>query len=169
VSNIAQLANRSVGKIAILRYIGYFFRLRKPQPGTDLGKVSMPITVVLAVGLDSSLLTAQNSLWKPAGYVVTPAGSIREAIERFKAVDFDLVLLGHSIPIEHRERLAFLIRASGSRIPVICVADPDYDPQSFADATLKNDASALLTGMEELLANKARMWAAQTVSHRDAN
>jgi CheY-like chemotaxis protein len=116
----------------------------------------MPMTVVLAVGLDSSPLTTQNSVWKPAGYVVTPTGSIREAIERFKSVDFDPVLLGHSIPIEHRERLAFLIRASGSRTPVICIADPACDPQSFADATLKNDASALPAGMEELLVKTAR-------------
>jgi DNA-binding NtrC family response regulator len=129
----------------------------------------MPHTVVLAVGLDSSLLTAQDSVWKSAGYVVTPAGSIKEAIERFKAVDFDLVLLGHAIPIEHRERLAFLIRASGSRTPVVCIADPSCHPQSFADATFTNDAGALLTSMEELLANKARMRTLQTASYRDAN
>jgi DNA-binding NtrC family response regulator len=129
----------------------------------------MPHTVVLAVGLDSSLLTAQDSVWKPAGYVLTLTGSIREAIERFKAVDFDLVLLGHAIPIAHRERLAFLIRASGSRTPVVCIADPSCHPQSFADATIRNDAGALLTGMEELLAKKATPQAPRNLSRRDAN
>jgi DNA-binding NtrC family response regulator len=129
----------------------------------------MSITVVLAVGLDSSTLAAQASVWKSAGYVVTPAHSIREAIELFKIGDFDLVLLGHSFPIEHRERLVFSMRASGSRTPVVCIADPACAPQPFADATFKNDASALLTGMEELLADKARMRAAQTVSYGGAN
>jgi DNA-binding response OmpR family regulator len=127
------------------------------------------IIVVLAVGLDSSLLTAQSSVWKSADYVITPTGSIRDAIERFRTGDFDLVLLGHSIPIEHRKRLAFLIRASGARTPVVCVADSKGDADSFADATLQNDASALLTGMEELLADKARMRTAQAIQYRNGN
>jgi DNA-binding NtrC family response regulator len=129
----------------------------------------MSITVVLAVGLDSSILAAQASVWKSAGYVLTPTHSIREAIERFKAGDFDLVLLGTSIPLEHRERLAFLIRASGAQTPVVCIAHSSYGSESFADATLTNDASALLTGMEELLENKTRMRTAQTIPYRNAN
>ncbi|MGA7343445.1 MAG: hypothetical protein WBE72_09875 [Terracidiphilus sp.] len=115
----------------------------------------MPITVVLTVGLDSSLLSAQGAAWKSAGYFVTSAGSIREAIEQFTVGDFDLVLLGHSIPIEDRERLVFLIRASGSRTPVICMANSGGECGSFADATFRNDSSALLARLEELLANQA--------------
>jgi DNA-binding NtrC family response regulator len=122
----------------------------------------MPITVVLAVGLDLSLLTAQNPVWKSAGFVVTPAASISEAIGHFRAGDFDLVLLGLSIPIEHRERLTFLIRASGSETPVVCIAHAAGDCDAFADATLVNESSALLTGMEQLLADKARKRAALT-------
>jgi tRNA nucleotidyltransferase/poly(A) polymerase len=54
----------------------------------------MPIIVVLAIGLDSTLLKAQGSLWKAAGYIVNVAGSIRDAIDHFKAGDFDLVTPG---------------------------------------------------------------------------
>jgi DNA-binding response OmpR family regulator len=115
------------------------------------------LTVVLAVALDSSLLRNQSSVWRAAGYMVTSAGSIREAIGHFKAGDFDLVLLGDSISIEDRERLSFLIRASGSLTPIVCVAKSSGACDSFADATLKNDASELLIGMGALLANKARM------------
>jgi DNA-binding response OmpR family regulator len=122
----------------------------------------MSITVVLAVGLDSSLLTAHASVWKSAGYVVTPANSIREAIELFKVGDFDLVLLGDSLPKEHRERLAFLIRAFGARTPVVSIADSTSDSESIADATLRNDGSTLLAGLEKFLANQAGMRAAQT-------
>jgi hypothetical protein len=52
-------------------------------------EVFMPLTVVLAVCLDSTSLAIHDSDWKSAGYIVTAAGSIREATERFKAGDFD--------------------------------------------------------------------------------
>lgn len=115
----------------------------------------MPITVVLAVGLDAWQLTAQNSALRSAGYVVTSAVSCRDAIEHFRAGDFDLVLLGHSISMEDKERLTFLIRASGSRTPVVCIAESPGDCNRFADATLEGDASALIKGMRAALAKAA--------------
>ena len=117
----------------------------------------MPLTVVLAVGLDSWLLATHSAVWRSAGYIVLSAGNIREAIEHFKAGDFDLVLLGDTISAENKERLTFLIRASGSRTPVVCIANSSVAYASFADATLRNDSDVLLTGMGELLEEKARM------------
>ena len=114
----------------------------------------MPLTVLLAVGLDSSLLESQRSVWQSAGYHVTSADSIREGIAQFHKGDFDLVLLSHSIPAESRERLTFLIRASGSRIPVICVSDSSSSCDSFADATVQGGQDNLLRGIENLLAKR---------------
>jgi DNA-binding NtrC family response regulator len=88
---------------------------------------------------------------------VTSAVSIREAIERFKAGDFDLVLLGHSIPREDRERLTFLIRASGSHVPVASIGGSFGDCDSFADATFGNEPDQLLLGMSELVTKSAKM------------
>jgi CheY-like chemotaxis protein len=76
----------------------------------------MPFTALLSVGLDSSILESQWPVWQSAGCHVTSAGSIREGIVQLRDGDFDLILLDHSLPIESRERLTFLIRASGSRI-----------------------------------------------------
>jgi DNA-binding response OmpR family regulator len=112
----------------------------------------MLLTLVLAVAVDSSLLASRRFFWESAGCYVTSAGSIREAILQFRDGDFDLILLGDSIPIESRERLTFLIRASGSGIPVVCVTDSPGDHDSFADATIRNDGDDLLLVMEELLA-----------------
>ncbi len=114
----------------------------------------MPLRVLLAVGLDSSLLQSRRSVWQSAGYYVTSAGSIREGIAQFHEGDFDLVLLSHSIPAESRERLAFLIRASGSRIPVVCVSDSSGGCDSFADATIRDGPDNLLEGIEDLLAKR---------------
>jgi len=54
----------------------------------------MPLTVILAVGLDPSLPLAQNAVWKSAEYIVISVGTIKEAIDHFKAGDFDLVPFG---------------------------------------------------------------------------
>jgi len=117
----------------------------------------MPTTVVLAVCLDSLIPGTQDSTWRSAGYFFIPANSIREAITHFKAGDFDMVLLGHSIPEDDRERLAFLIRATGSKVPVVCIAGSSRHPDTFVDATFGTDQSEMLEGMEVLMANKARM------------
>ena len=116
----------------------------------------MSLTVVLAVGLDSSLVTNQASVWQSPGYSVTFAGSIREAISLFRDGDFDMVLLGSSIPADSRERLAFLIRASRSRNPVVRVADSSSDADTFADATIGSEPIKLLKGIGEIMAKRAK-------------
>ena len=121
----------------------------------------MPLKVLLAVGLDSSLLQSQRSVWQTAGYHVTSVDSIREGIAQFHEGDFDLVLLSHSIPAESRERLAYLIRASGSRIPVICVSDSSSGSDSFADATIRSGPENLLQGIEDLLSKQEGRLAAR--------
>ena len=117
----------------------------------------MSLTVLLAVGLDPSLLESQRSIWHSAGYYVAVADTIREGIARFHEGEFDVVLLSHSLPSESRERFTFLIRASGSRIPVVCVSDSSSSFDSFADATIQNGPDHLLQGIENLLSKRAPM------------
>ena len=114
----------------------------------------MPQTVVLAVGLDSSLLASQSSIFSSAGYRVTPAESVRDAINHFQDGNFDLVLLGDSIPIDSKERLTFLIRASIPQIPVVCVTDSSCDCCCSAHASITNDPANLMRRIEELMAQK---------------
>jgi len=117
----------------------------------------MSITVILAVGLDSWLLTTQRSVWQSAGYIFTLVGSTRDAIDQFRVGDFDLVLVCPSIPAENRERLTSLIRESGSRTPVVCIESDSGDCDAFLDATLKSEHKELVASIEELLAEKARI------------
>jgi DNA-binding response OmpR family regulator len=123
----------------------------------------MSLKVVLAAGVDSYLLAAYNTVWRSAGYIVVPAISVREAIHHFMTGDFDLVLIGDSFSVESKERLTRLIRASGSRTPVVSIANSSGDRDLFADATIKNDSSKLLQRMGELLAKESRSWAGQTI------
>jgi hypothetical protein len=115
----------------------------------------MPIAVILSIGVDLSLSGGHSQAWQSAGYCVTPAESIRDAIDHIRYGDFDLVLLGDSIRIGDRERLAFLIRALGSRVPVVCITDSPSDCAAFADATVNHEPTRLLQCIGELLAAQA--------------
>ncbi len=117
----------------------------------------MQTILVLAVGLDWHLLESQREAWKSAGCFAISTGTIKDAIDHFQAGDFDLVLLGNSITAEARERLTFLIRATGAHVPVVCIAGSPGHLDPFADATFEQDSIDLLTGMHELLRSKARM------------
>jgi DNA-binding response OmpR family regulator len=129
----------------------------------------MSLTVVLAVGLDSWLLATHSTVWRSEGYIVIAADSKQEAIDQFKGGDFDLVLLGDSIALENKKRLAFMIRASGSQTPVISIADSSANGDAFADATLNDDAGALLKGMGELIAAKAKPPRPQAILYGNAS
>jgi CheY-like chemotaxis protein len=113
----------------------------------------MPLTMVmvLAVGLDFSLLRTRNQVLQSAGYTVIPALSITEAVERFRDGDFDLVILCHSVPTQERGRFTRLIRASGSRTPIVSISERSSQCDAFADATLEDYPSKFLRGIEEVL------------------
>jgi DNA-binding NtrC family response regulator len=114
--------------------------------------------VVLAVGLDSTLLRTQASIWKAAGCIVRAAGSIREALQHLRDGDFDLVLLGPFLPPEKRRKLTGLIRALGSRVPVASIAKSSGDRDPFADATLNLEPREMLAAMNDLVAKRREGW-----------
>ena len=117
----------------------------------------MPLALVLSVGLDSVVLGARSPLLQSEGYIVVSSLSVKEAVDIFLTGDFDLVLLDNSLPAKDRDRLTCLIRASGSRIPVVSVA-PEYShADSFADAMLESDPNKLLMGIRRVLHKTARM------------
>jgi hypothetical protein len=75
--------------------------------------------------------------------------------------------MSHSIPAQGRERLASLIRASGSRVPVVSVANSAGELDTFADATIKNEPGNLLQSIKELLSGIAKKPAVGTAMLSD--
>jgi CheY-like chemotaxis protein len=124
----------------------------------DKGRFFMPLTLVLSVGLDPVLLATRNQVLKSAGYIVVSAASVAEAADRFRSGDFDLLVLCHSVPAIERRRLTCLIRASGSRIPVVTVSARQYQWDDFADVTLDHDPQEFLRGVEAVLLGQAGAW-----------
>jgi CheY-like chemotaxis protein len=112
-------------------------------------EVSMPITIVLAIGFDPWSFEAQRSAWRSAGFFVTAAGPDKEALDQFRGGDFDLVFLNQSIPAANREKLISEIRASGSAIPVIAIANSPLNADAFAFRTDMDESNALLRNIGE--------------------
>ena len=117
----------------------------------------MPLTIVLSVGPDASLLETRNIVLHSAGYLVESASSVNEAAHRFLAGDFDLVILCHSVPTRERERLTCLIRASGSRTPIISISGNLRQCDAFATATIE-DGPNFLIGVRAVLNKAAGAW-----------
>ena len=129
----------------------------------------MRITVVLAVGMDSWQVAAERSMWNSAGYFFVPATSIRDAMNHFKAGDFDLVLLGHLLSAEDKERLTRSIRACGSSTQVVSIKGTHSNFDAFADATLRSDSSELPMNMRALLDGLTRVPPPRTIVYSDVN
>jgi DNA-binding response OmpR family regulator len=83
----------------------------------------MAITVVLAIGIDPWLFEVQRSVRRSAGFFVTSVGTMDDSVGLFKRSDFDVVLLGNSLPKESLDDITDSIRALGSQVPIIRLSD----------------------------------------------
>ena len=116
----------------------------------------MQLAVVLAVGFDLSLMRTRTLVLQSAGYIVESASTLKEAVDRFQAGDFDLVLLCHSIPMKDRDRLTCLIRATGALTPVVSIARNHGECPEFVNATLEDGPNKFLAVIGEELGKAAR-------------
>jgi len=114
-------------------------------------EVFMVPGIVLAVGFEPSLMTARMLVLQSAGYVIVRGSSLKETVDHLHSGDFDLVLLCHSVPATDRERLTSLIRASGSRIPIVSIAGRLGECDAFANATLEDGPNKFLAGIREVI------------------
>ena len=111
----------------------------------------MPQIVVLVVGHDPLLLKTQGQVLQAAGYIVVSTHSLKEAMAKFLQGDFDLVILCHSLHLEERERLTYLIREQTALTPIISISPNLGQHDLFTDVTLNNDPNELVTGLREVL------------------
>ena len=117
----------------------------------------MPLTVVLAVGMDSSLIATSRSMLQSAGYVVISTRTVKEAIDQFRIGDFDLVFLDDSITAEDRTVFTVLMHLFGSRTPVASPVGFIADCEQFADGKNEGQDKALLVGFGALISEIARL------------
>ena len=113
-------------------------------------------SIVLAIGFDLSLMTIRDLVLQSAGYAVVEASSLKEAVDHFQSGDFDLVLLCHSVPAGDREHLTSLIRASGSRIPIVSIARSLGECDAFANSTLEDGPNKFVASIRDVLTNSKK-------------
>lgn len=106
---------------------------------------------VLSISHDESLLLTRQMLLQQAGHEVSSALGFADALEWCKKGEFDLVVIGHSIPQEDTQALINVTRMF-SQAPVLSILRPTSVPLAGADYWVKS-----ADGPEALIAavNKA--------------
>ena len=93
----------------------------------------MPLKLILVVGREPALLEYRSQILRRAGHIVDSELSLKNAIQRYKHGEFDLVLLCHTIPAQERDRLISSIQAVSSLTPVVAVSPPGSQALVAAD------------------------------------
>lgn len=122
---------------------------------------------VLSISYDPSLLTTRQMLLEQAGYSVVSAHGFTEALEQCHAAQYDIVLMGHSMPRKDKSALAAAIREHCAA-PILSIRRPDEPPLPEADYSVESDEgpTILLAGIEAILATKEKKAAASVLPYR---
>ena len=107
---------------------------------------------ILSVSYDESLLSTRHMLLQQAGYEVTSVAVFSEASERCKKGEFDLLLIGHSIPRQQKQALAKEAKLH-SRAKVLSILRPSSLTLAEADYSVKSadGPEALLAAVQRAL------------------
>ncbi len=101
---------------------------------------------ILSISYEATLLKTRQHMLEQKGYSVVSAEGFTEAMEYCHAGDFDLVVIGHSIPHKDKEAIfkevqqtcaaPVIALSRGSELPLkgaVDTVDP-MDPKRFLDA-----------------------------------
>ena len=111
--------------------------------------------VILSVGRDLGLLKARNAALSAAGYLVVPAYSPKEGLEKVVEGDFDLVLLCASLG-DGASALTSAIRRYSPSIPVVAIGEQDRDRSHNYGTThsVARGSDEIAFAIAEILANE---------------
>jgi DNA-binding response OmpR family regulator len=101
---------------------------------------------ILSISYDSSLRKSREWILEREGYAVASAASFGEAINFCRTELFDLVVIGHCIPSNNKQRIIAALR-SVRETPVLALLEPGAPHVPEADYSVES-----LTGPRELTA-----------------
>ena len=107
---------------------------------------------ILSVSYDESLLVTRQMMLEQAGFRVTSALGFEEALEHCDSGKFDLLLVGHSIPLKDKRSLIKAARRS-CKAPVLSIRKHGDVPLPEADYSLDSleDPKVLVEAIQSLL------------------
>jgi hypothetical protein len=109
---------------------------------TGLHAVPRPAKI-LSVTYDLSLATTREMLFSSAGFQVSSVLTVGQAIERCAVEEFELVIVGHSIPLDQRKWLLKEVRGRCAT-PVLALRRAGEPPLTDADYTFDSTESPAL-------------------------
>lgn len=107
--------------------------------------------LTLHVGLDPVLLQTRSQVLTKGGYIVVSAFSVAEAAKKFRAHDFDLVILCHSISTNERRLLTEWIHGHSPLTPVVLISKTELGRDAGMDFMIDNNPERLLEGLPRVL------------------
>src|SRR5438477_9285934 len=106
---------------------------------------------ILSVSYDSSLLATRQVILEAVGHEVVSACGFKEALEECeRSGKFDLFILGHSIPRNHKQDLIVAFR-SRCPAPVIALTRGDQVTVEGADFQIEPEPEELLSAVAQAL------------------
>lgn len=100
----------------------------------------MSLPRILSISFDNLAGVARNGILAQAGYAVSPATSTTRAFELLNELQFELVIIGDSVPTAER-RLLFLEINRKWGTPVLLVDSGEADPMIRARAHISEKAT----------------------------
>ncbi len=112
---------------------------------------------IISVAYDASLLKTREILLVRAGYQVFSFLKISEVLNACRATSFDLIMVGHSIPLEERKKLVKELRVICDT-PVLALLRPNEPRLAGADHCLDSaeNPALLLEKVREIFGQSAK-------------
>jgi DNA-binding response OmpR family regulator len=122
----------------------------------------MLVPRILSISFDNLSGLARNVLLAHAGYAVSPATSTTRAFELLGMLEFDLVIIGDTVPTAER-RLLFLEIRRKIEVPILLMDSGEADPLIRARAHIDSGATPeqLLAAVHALVPMKRNRRAGQ--------
>lgn len=91
---------------------------------------------ILNISYDAALLRTREELLKREGFDVMSVVGLADAIQAIKNCQYNLAIIGHSIPREDKRKLVYEIKSCAAHVPVLSLRRHDTAPLPEADFSL---------------------------------
>ncbi|HEY2233189.1 MAG TPA: hypothetical protein VGK01_06900 [Candidatus Angelobacter sp.] len=111
---------------------------------------------ILSISYDQALLHTRELMLSREGFEMISAVGFSAAIEACKKGQFDLVIMGHSIPAADKTAIITQLRAMCDT-PVLALRRPNEEPLKSAEYNFDSgDPQSFLSYVKEITNHKAR-------------
>ena len=111
---------------------------------------------ILSISYDKALLHTRELMLSREGFEIVSAVGFSAAIEACKEEQFDLVIMGHSIPPADKSAIITQLRAMCDT-PILALRRPNDAPLKTAEYNLDpDDPQSFLTCVKEITNHKTR-------------